>query len=58
MYVFELASVACVVCELQRMKNNNNNMRMKNSLEQLGSFVLSRSPSGRRLAKRCRVFCA
>ena len=27
-----VSSVACVVCELQRMKNNNNNMMMmKNS---------------------------
>ena len=32
MYVFELALyVACVVCELQRIKNNNNMMMMKNS---------------------------
>ena len=33
-------------------------MRMKNSLEQLGSFGPSRSPFGRKLAKCCRsVLC-
>ena len=56
MYMYELA-VACVVCELQRMKNNMM-MMMMNSLEQSGSFGPSRSPSGRRLAERCIVFCA
>ena len=32
--------LACVVCELQRIKNNDNNMRMKKSEEQLDRLVL------------------